>query len=158
MEGYVKNKSPLWRHAMKRSFGPGHTVELDEIYDQYGKKHDLKKGMQFVDWLRRVKLRDDSIWEIVYKSSKEQSKEEEQPKSEEENVKVGDNVSPMVKKGLTVDDITSLSVRKARERLPKINDLNLLKYAHKQANQLANKDTLTRMLKKRIQELEMFRR
>lgn len=157
MKGYVRNKSPLWRHALKRSFGPGHTVDLDEIYKQYGEKHGLKKGSQFVDWLRHVKLKDEVVWEIVYNEKPSQQVEIDIQR-EKENINIRDGFSPLVKKDLTIEEITSLSVRKARERLPKITDLDLLKYAHKQVNQMANKDTLTRMIRKRIQELEVFKR
>jgi len=58
MNGYVINKSGLWAHAMKRSVGPGQKVPLDDLYDQYGKKHGLTKGDEFVKWLRTGKLRD----------------------------------------------------------------------------------------------------
>jgi len=41
MKGYVKNKTTMWTHAMKRAIGPGGTVSLKELYKQYGKKHNL---------------------------------------------------------------------------------------------------------------------
>ena len=66
MNGYVRNKTATWRNAMKRSIGPGHQIDLDEIYEQYGEKHDLKKGDPFVEWLRSVKLADRNVWEVIY--------------------------------------------------------------------------------------------
>ena len=62
MEGYVRNKSSVWRHAMKRSVGPGHKIALDELFEQYGGKHDLEEGQPFIEWLRQVKLRDNAVW------------------------------------------------------------------------------------------------
>jgi len=158
MNGYIKNKSPMWRHAMKRSVGPGHTVSLDEIYEQYGEKHSIEKGTPFVEWLKQVKLRDDSIWEIVYEEKKKKAIATNKLEADKVSKEVTDGLLPFVKKDLEVDEIVNLSVRKAREELPKINDLDLLKYAYQQANQLANKDTLVRMLRKRVQELEIFKR
>ncbi len=151
MNGYVKNKTATWRHAMKRSIGPGHTIDLDEIYEQYGEKHGLEKGKPFVEWLRSVKLTNNTVWEIVYN--------ENAPKEAvKENEKKSDMVTPHVKKPLEVEDVVTMSVRKAREELKKITDINLLKYALGEARQLAHKDTLCIMLRRRIQELELTRR
>jgi hypothetical protein len=150
MNGYVKNKTASWRHALKRSIGPGHQVDLDELYEQYGKKHDLEEGKPFVEWLRSVKLPDNTVWEIVYDDGK--------PKAEIKESKKVDMVMPHVKKPLDVKDIVTMSVRQARQDLKKITDIKLLKYALGEARQLANKDTLCIMLRRRIQELELTRR
>lgn len=150
MNGYIKNKTNLWRHVMKRQVGPGQTVSLDELYEQYGEKHELEKGKPFVEWLRQVKLTDRSMWEVVYK--------EKSLKAEPEKVKKANEAAmPLVKKEMEVDEVINLSVRTAREKLPKMTDINLLRYALKNANQLANKDTLCQMLRKRISELQLFR-
>lgn len=151
MKGYIRNKTAVWHHAMKRSIGPGHQVELDDLYEQYGEKHDLKKGEPFVEWLSSVKLRNKEIWEIVYG---EKAPEKEAKKDE----KAADLVVPFVKEELKVEDIVMMSVRKAREDLKKITDLKLLTYAYGEARQLANKDTLCIMMKRRMQELELTRR
>jgi len=157
MNGYIKNKTSLWRHAMKREIGPGKTVSLDDIYEQYGKKHSLKKGKLFVEWLKQVKLKDTNIWQIVYNG------EEREPAKKGEELKAKHGVAeelvvPHVKEEQTVDGIANLSVRSAREDIPKMTDLKLLKYALQTANQLANKDTLCRILRKRIGELELTKR
>lgn len=156
MNGYVVNKSPLWAHAMKRSIGPGQKVPLDELYDQYGKKHGLTKGEEFVEWLKTVKLRDKQKWDVIIDtpsngSQKTEEKTEKEIQKDLKTITTADQVSP---KKMTVQDVTSLSVRKAREVLPEISDVKLLRYAHQQANQLANKDSLCRLLRKRIGELE----
>jgi len=70
----------------------------------------------------------------------------------------GDNVAPMVEKGMDVMDVVNLTVRPARETIPKINDIKLLKYALKEANQLAGKDSLCRIIRRRISELEVSSR
>lgn len=172
--GYVKNISPLWAHAMKRAIGPGHTIPLDELYAQYGEKHELNAGDEFIMWLKEVKLRDSNKWKIFnaddtpYKSGvnapKERPAEEVQAPvkddtvSEKRSESRGDNVAPAVTKGLDVMDVVELSVRKAREVIPKITDIQLLRYAVKEANQRAQKDSLVRILRKRIQELEVSNR
>lgn len=154
MNGYVRNKSASWRHAMKRSVGPGHKIPIDELYEQYGEKHDLKEGPPFVDWLRQIKLKDSSVWDVVYQeeTTKKKAKVVRDEKAEDLTP------PPMVKKELEVSDIVNMSVRTAREGLKKITDLKLLTYAYTEARQLANKDTLCIMLRKRIQVLEITRR
>ena len=155
MNGYVKNKSMAWRHAMKRSVGPGHKIPLDELFEQYGTKHDLKEGEPFVEWLRSVKLRDTIVWEVVYESN---TKKDEQVEKDIKQTQAKDMIVPLVKKEMEVADVVSMSVRTARTDLKKITDIKLLKYALGEANQMANKDTLVRMLRKRIMELEITRR
>jgi len=157
MEGYVINKSVGWRHAMKRSVGPGHKIALDDLYEQYGAKHELSEGVEFVDWLRQIKLSDHGTWGVVYNdgtSPVEEVKEVEVKKDE----KAEEFVHPIMKKDMEVSDITGMSVREARDALKKITDLKLLTYALSEANQMANKDTLCLMLRKRIQVLELTRR
>ncbi len=162
MEGYIKNASSMWRHALKRSIGPGEKIPLDDIYEQYGVKHDIEQGESFISWLRQVKLRDAEVWEIKYRG--DQSATEVEP---EEAIPVPKKVkiekeklqpSPFVKSEPKAEDIAKLSVRKAREMLPKFTDQKTLKYALNMASQLANKDTLCRMLRKRVIELELTRR
>jgi len=155
MKGHVKNKSMTWRHAMKRSVGPLQEIPLDELFEQYGSKHDLEEGAPFAEWLRTVKLKDRGTWEVVFKDGTE--KEEPQEEVVEKRQKP-DLVVPLVKKEMEVADIIGMSVRTARADLKKITDIKILKYAFKEANQLANKDTLCIMLRRRIQELEITRR
>lgn len=166
MNGYVKNKSISWTHAMKREVSPGQKIPLSDLYEQYGEKHDLAEGEEFIDWLRKIKLKDKEVWEIVSEGNDKQPKEiqVEEPKTETEEEEVleqgpemgNDDLKASVKE-MTVADVSGLSVRNGREILPKIMDLNLLKYSLQQANQLSGKDTLCRMLRKRIQELQISR-
>jgi len=113
MNGYIKNKTPVWRHAMKRQIGPGATVSLDELYAQYGEKHGLEEGEPFVAWIRNIKLIDKDTWQIVYG---EESSETEPKEVEKE---VAEMVVPYVKKEMEVDEVINFSVRAAREKLPK---------------------------------------
>ena len=160
MNGYVMNKASSWTHAMKRSIGPGGKIPLKELFEQYGMKHSLKEGPEFIEWLRTVKLTDANRWSIVTEendttvpeSSKVVKTETSTQKSKRE-----DMVTPLVGTKLTVADIVELSVRQARETLPKITDLNLLKYAMQEANQLSGKDSLCRIIRKRIKELQIAR-
>lgn len=161
MNGYVKNKLFVWTHAMKRAIGPGAKIPLDELYADYGKKHDLAEGEEFVNWLRTVKLRNEDLWEVVFHGEgtepvKEEPKEEEPKEEIDRTPNEGREMNSLIK-DLTVRDVVQLSVRKGRDILPKIMDLNLLKYALQEANQLAGKDTMCRMLRKRIGELEISR-
>lgn len=163
MKGYVLHKSTVWTHAMKRAIGPGTKISLHELYEQYGKKHDLPEGEEFVNWLRNVKLRDTERWKIVLDGdvpTGELDKSGEK-KDEKETSKTttgsNDNVPPIVVKEMDVSDVVGLSVRKGREIIPHIMDLNLLKYALQEANQLAGKDSLCQVIRKRIQGIEIAR-
>jgi hypothetical protein len=171
MNGYVKNMTHLWSHVMKRSVGPGATIPLQELYEQYGIRYDLEEGDEFVHWLKDVKLRDRDRWGVFNEDNKpygEVSREKKQTGKEEQEqgltkteVKAqsrGDSQTPLVIKEFTVDDVVELSVRQAREVIPNISDIKLLKYAENAANQRAGKDSLRRLLMRRISELEVSNR
>jgi hypothetical protein len=171
MDGYVKNMTHLWSHTMKRTVGPGATIPLDELYQQYGKRHGLEEGEEFIQWLTEVKLRDKNKWRIFAEDGKPLTevskggpaqKEKTQEVQGSNIVKMdksrGENVAPPVVTDLSVDDVVELSVRQAREVIPKIHDIQLLKYAEKTANQRSGKDSLRRILMRRIQELAVSNR
>ena len=163
IEGYVKNMTHLWAHVMKRAVGPGANILLQDIYDQYGKKHNLKSKKEFIKWLKEVKLRDRDKWVIFIEDEKvsdtdNESKEAPKEVVSETNKSRGDNVAPVVVKDIEISDIVGLSVRKAREIIPEIFDIQLLKYAEKEAKQLTGKDSLSIILRKRIQELSISSR
>lgn len=153
MKGYVINKSSSWIHAMKRSVGPGGKVPLKELFEQYGAKHGLREGKEFIDWLRTVKLNDSSRWSIV----SEETVVEDNTVNNVEEVKSADSIAPFVGTKLDVSDVVGLSVRQARDVVPKITDLNLLRYSYQEANQLSSKESLCRIIRKRIQELQVAR-
>ena len=159
MNGYVMNTTPGWTHAMKRSVGPGQKIPLDELFEQYGVKHDLNEGEDFANWLRTVKLKDNKKWRVVLEDNEitPQGKVEYAPEQPKEFKKGSDMVAPPVPTKMTVSDIVGLSVRQARETLPKVTDLTLLKYAFQEANQMAGKDSLCKVLRKRIRDLNIAR-
>jgi hypothetical protein len=171
MKGYVKNMTHLWSHTMKRQVGPGAKIPLDELYEQYGKRHNLKKGNEFINWLKEVKLRDANRWRIFNEDDKPfeevslgtKLKEEKEVTVQGSNVvktdkSRGENVAPVVSTEMSIDEVVGLSVRAAREVIPKIMDIQLLKYAESTANQRTGKDSLRRILMKRIQELSISNR
>jgi hypothetical protein len=155
MKGYVENKSTGWRHAMKRSIGPGHRVSLDELFEQYGAKHELEEGKPFIDWLRNIKLKDKLTWRIVYEDGTSKSNPQEEISVEKPKEEIS---AVLDKRHADIENIVQMSVRTAREQLKKITDVKLLRYALNEANPLAGKDTLCQMLRKRIGELEITRR
>ena len=158
MNGYVKNKTHNWVHAMKRVVGPGIKIPLSELYEQYGKKHEIHEGEPFVEWLREVKLRDRDKWEVILVDENDVSKDENVVEEVENYTNiVSGHVTPLVAKKIEVGEVVELSVRKARELLPKITDLNLLKYALQEASPRAGKDSLCNILRKRIKELQIAR-
>jgi len=167
MNGYVMNIGKTWMNAMKRAVGPGAKIPLDELYEQYGKKHNLAEGLEFVEWLKNVKLRDHERWNVVVndisKENKdsidiiEKSSEDEITKTESTTNLKPTNVVPMVQQKMSVADLVGLSVRQAKAILSDIKDLNLLKYALQEANQLTGKDSLCILIRKRIKEIQIAR-
>lgn len=158
MEGYVMNVTSSWAHAMKRAVAPGQKIPLDELFQQYGIKHSLTEGPEFVEWLRTVKLKDNSRWKIIIDNTAEDMKiKAAEAIKASESSRQPENVAPMVASKMTVDDVVNLSVRQARDLLPKVTDLNLLKYSLQEANQLANKDSLCKVIRKRITDLQLCR-
>lgn len=163
MNGYVRNMSPVWAHVLKREVGPGKEIPLAELYDDYGKKHSLPEGDDFVAWLRSVKLKDRERWKIVFVPNEEKTIKEDDISPDislevKEKAEVNDvQKAPLTEKNMEVSDIVELSVRKAREVIPKVRDLTMLRYALAEANQRANKDSLCKILRKRIQEIQISR-
>lgn len=156
MKGYVMNISTMWMHVMKRSVAPGNKIPIDELYKQYGEKHDIKEGSDFVEWLSNVKLKDKQMWKIVYGDGlatvTKDVVSEISPQPGLEKAKAAQDINKM-----TIQEVVMLSVRQGREILPKITDLKLLKYAFQEANQLAGKDSLCNIIRKRIKDLELGR-
>lgn len=159
MEGFVKNKSADWAYAMKRSIRPGGEVPLSELYAQYGEKHGIESGEPFIDWLLNIKLKGKDQWKIIYDFGENAPPSEECQKEPEISavMTAADKIKMRAFKELTTDEVANLSVRKAREALPNIMDLQLLKYALAEARQLQDKDSLCRILDRRIKELEIAR-
>jgi hypothetical protein len=57
---------------------------------------------------------------------------------------------------MEMEDIVNLTVRKAREVIPEMSDLKTLRIALRDASKMANRDSLCRILRKRVQELEQY--
>lgn len=154
MNGFVKNISSEWAYAMKRSIRPGGKIPLDELYEQYGKKYEIQPNNDFIDWLKTVKLKDQNRWQVVFSLD---NKEVVVTEKEDNTNNMNYGTVPMVSKGMSVEDIITLTVRKARTELAKITDLNLLRYSLQEANQMTGKDSLCRLLRKRVKELQISR-
>lgn len=166
MKGYVINSYSTWMHAMKRSIGPGAKVPLSELFEQYGVKHNLSDGKEFIDWLKDTKLKGKDNWRIVVEEDSitdsnivptTESTPNAKPIVTRNKKPTTDNIAPMIQTKMEVKDVVEMSVRQARDTLPKITDLNLLKYAFQEANQRAGKDSLCRIIRKRIKELQISR-
>ena len=145
--GYVKNKSHLGSHIMKRYVAPNGKIPLEELYEQYGERYSLDKDEGFIQWLKDVKLRDKSKWGIVF--------EEKQP--EGPKLSRGDEGNEVVEKApnkLQVEELADLSVRKAKDLVPNITDVKLLKYTLREASQRPQRKSLCDILRKRITDLE----
>jgi len=147
-EGYIRNKSHLGTHVMKRYVSGNGKIPLEELYQEYGIRHGLERDQGFIDWLFEVKLRNKNKWEVVL---------EEIPKKERELSRGTEEGNEIVEKApnkLEVEEITELSVRKAREVVPNVTDVKLLKYALKDASQRPGKKVLCDILSSRINDIE----
>jgi hypothetical protein len=137
------------------SVRPGEQIPLDTLYSMYGKKHHIKEE-DFIAWLKEVKLKGkQDQWLIVetdadYTSEVAKVKEVHKDKIYETNTRGEVVVSKM-----SVEDVINLPVRKARDVVPTIMDSKLLKYALVEARPRPNKESLCRILEKRIGELGM---
>ncbi len=156
MNGYLINKGPMWLHAMKRAIGPGAKVPLTELYDQYGPKHELEKGQEFIEWLKNVKLKGSTNWHVEVTQEAEATKVQEEKPAEIEERRI--DITKVNPKEMDIAEVVNLSVRQAREIIPKVVDLKLMKYALSEANPRPGKESLCRILRKRIRELETTRR
>lgn len=154
MKGYIKNTAPTWAHILKRSVGPGSTIDLEVLYEQYGIKHNLAKGDEFIGWLKNVKLKNKDQWKIILVSEEEELTAKDSKEEKEEKVEMEVNSNVPTRK-MDVKDVVGLSVRKAREVVPTIMDVKLLKYAISEARNLAGKDSLCNILRKRVNELQL---
>jgi len=154
MKGKIINTSTMWMHAMKRAVAPGGKISLDELYDQYGKKHDLPKNEDFIEWLKNVKLKDNKNWKIILNDEEPEVKKEVVNAAQADRIDTT-NINP---KKIQISEVVALSVRQAREMLPKVSDIKLLKYSLQEAAPRSGKDTLCQLIRKRIRELETVRR
>lgn len=149
MDGYIKSKKTSWIHIFKMSVRPGGVVPLSDLYNLYGKKHNIEEK-DFVKWLKEVKLRgsvDD--WLIVEETLSDVPKEVNNiTESKDDSLNV-----PINK--MSIHDIMGLSVRKAREIIPGVMDVKLLKFALRELKPLPNKESLCRIIDKRIMELSI---
>ena len=149
MDGYIKSKKTSWIHIFKMSVRPGGVVPLSDLYNLYGKKHNIEEK-DFVKWLKEVKLRgsvDD--WLVVEETLSDVPKEVNNiTESKDDSLNV-----PINK--MSIHDIMGLSVRKAREIIPGVMDVKLLKFALRELKPLPNKESLCRIIDKRIMELNI---
>ena len=173
MNGYVKNITKRPIYALKRHIMPGVAIPMEKLYKEYGDKHGIEQGQPFADWLRQVKLPDEKTWEIHLGQTEEMPVEEMQKvtitaqltevvdgaeRTEGlSNEEKAQSARPMIKNEWDVDDIVNLSVRQAREEIPKIRDKKTLTYALNVARQKPNKETVCKILEKRIDELRVLR-
>lgn len=156
MNGYLINRGPMWLHAMKRAIGPGAKVPLTELYDQYGPKHELEKGQEFIEWLKNVKLRGSDNWHVETGPDAEAEEVQEEKPAEIEERRI--DITKINPKDMDIGEVVNLSVRQAREVIPHVVDLKLLKYSMSEAHPRPGKESLCRILRKRIRELETQRR
>ena len=155
MEGYIKSKKTSWVHIFKMSIRPGGEVPLQELYDMYGKKHNIEEK-DFVTWLKNVKLKGKlDQWQIVEQDS-DYVAEVVSKTSVEEDTKYETNTKgDVVARKMTIEDVINLPVRKARELIPTVMDEKLLRYSLQAAKPKPGKESLCRIIEKRLGELRL---
>lgn len=154
MEGYIKSKKTAWIHIFKMSIRPGSKVPLSELYEMYGKKHNIKEE-DFVTWLKNVKLKGkQDQWQIVEEDSDYTADVPAKTKPKETEYETNTKGEVVARK-MSIEDIIALPVRRARELIPTIMDEKLLKYALQSAKPKAGKESLCRILEKRLSEMRI---
>ena len=152
MEGYIKSKKTSWVHIFKMSVRPGGKISLQELYDMYGKQHNIEEK-DFVKWLKEVKLKGKlDQWQIVEEDSTYTTEVEASPTKTTNDFELN-NKGDVVARKMSIEDVINLPVRKAREVIPTIMDEKLLKYSLQSAKTRPGKDSLCRILEKRLSEL-----
>lgn len=154
MQGYIKSKKPGWQHIFKMGVKPGGKVPLEDLYNMYGKKYNIQEE-DFVDWLKSVKLRGKlEDWIVVAEEDAEPTGDPVVLNKTTEHYETN-GAGDVVLSKMSVQDIMGLSVRKARDIIPTVQDVKLLKFALRECRPLPNKESLCRILDKRIMELGM---
>jgi len=139
-------------HIFKMSVRPGEKIPLDTLYNMYGKKHGIKEK-DFTKWIIDVKLKGQADkWSVVETDADYVSEEDTLAPKKEFNTNTKGEV---VANKMSVEDVIGLPVRRAREVVPSIMDVKLLKYALVEARPRSNKESLCRILEKRINELAL---
>ena len=151
MKGYIQSRMTSYMHIFKMSVRPGEKVPLDTLYAMYGKKHKIKEK-DFVVWVKDVKLKGQADnWTVVETDAGYIAESTPAPKKEFNTNTKGE----VVANKMSVEDVVGLPVRKAREIIPSIMDAKLLKYALVEARPRPNKESLIRIIEKRINELSL---
>lgn len=157
MKGYIKNISSLPKYLFKNHLLPGDALDLKEVFSLYlleGRQKDLTS---FKEWLTPF-VSDTNVWEVVFDDESSERKAAAQSegtttKKREASEVFKDVVSSPRKKTYTVEDIVGFTVAEAKERLPKIRDRKLLRAAVSVASKRPKKETLCRLLYKRLDEI-----
>ena len=97
------------------------------------------------------------MWKIVYGDELEEIAKNDAVSDIQTSQVIEKTIPAQDINKMTIQEVVMLSVRQGREVLPKITDLKLLKYAFQEANQLAGKDSLCNIIRKRIKDLELGR-
>ena len=66
MNGYVQNLTPVYKYAFKMHIAPNQKVPLDDLYANYGVRHGIEEGLEFAEWIRNVKVKDQKTWAVVF--------------------------------------------------------------------------------------------
>ena len=154
MKGYLMSKAKTWKHIFKMNIRPGGKVSLDELYEVYGKKYDIAED-NFIEWLKAVKLKGKLEEWLIVPESEDLSDVSQETTIIKEGSFETNTRGEIVASKMSVKDIMDLPVRKAREVIPTIMDAKLLKFALRELKPLPNKESLCRILDRRIAELSM---
>ncbi len=151
MKGYIQSRMTSYMHIFKMSVRPGEKIPLDTLYNMYGKKHKIKEK-DFTAWIKEVKLKGQTDnWTVVETDAEYVSETVPEPKKEFNTNTKGE----VVVNKMSVEEVVGLPVRRARELIPSIMDVKLLKYALVEARPRPNKESLIRIIEKRVNELSL---
>jgi hypothetical protein len=183
MNGYVQNLTPVYKYAFKMHIAPNQKVPLDDLHASYGVKHGIEEGLEFAEWIRNVKVRDQKTWAVVFEGvnlmvgatpQATPKKETGKVEIEGEVLSVGDNPVELPKpkkprrrpetftqaaiprkEPITDTDILNLPIGpNLKKELEKVKDVKVLRYALNRAKHMPDKAIMMKMLKDRINDLQ----
>jgi len=170
VKGYIVNNTGRSKHIFKKTVYPGQTVSIERAYNMVGSK--VPEGNSFIEWLEEYLPEG---WEVnvvkqemsdatggrMYKETLTAIPVVEEAKEEASEKTVSDAPSleystPRAISKMSARDIYNLRIKDNPRRLLKnINSIHKLRRALSLCKNDSRKETLSRLIKGRIKELNV---
>ena len=156
--GIVLNNTSKSKHIFKRSVGPGQKVDLNEVYTLLSSK--VPEGDSFISWLKEYVP---DGWEVHGEESKKEEPAivvgqgisyQDKPSSEDNSAPSLQYLTPKKILNMSASDISNLRVKDdPRKIIKQIDSIHKLRRALTLCNKSDRKETLSKIIKARIDKL-----